>query len=251
MSHLLLFRRGLMAGVLMCAASAMPARGGVDDADRLAKRLLTTAEKLSDLQETKAKYGRRAEIAWTILQDQKMRNDVNARRRNMDSVIATFPQNRRWWVMEQWAFYEEKLALDRQVTALDQEMETLRLQEQEMYEEQLERARREGNPVKPFAREALLGEMQRLERESRQSVFELKGEIEAAAREKRTTPRRVLDEAVARLGSLKTPDSPDVERHFLPGFIKSAGGDGWLDRGFAPAAAANKEAAPPRKTAKR
>src|SRR5262249_44598607 len=99
--------------------------------------------------------------------------------------------------------------------------------------------------------EAMLNELQRVERERDEAVVELKEGIEDAARTKRITPRQVLDGAVARLGSLKTSKSPDVERDFLPRFKKYAGGDAWLDKGKAQAAKPKKDATRAKKDATR
>jgi hypothetical protein len=120
-----------------------------------------------------------------------------------------------------------------------------------MFEQELQQAQAEKRRVRPLDREAMLNELQRVERERDEAVVELKEGIEAAARKKRITPRQVLDGAVARLDSLKTPKSRDVERDFLPRFKKYAGGDAWLDKGKAPAAKPKKDAPKPKKDASR
>ena len=103
MSRFPILFRGLLTGALLCAASPGLARGGQDDDEGLARKLLAAAEKYSDLQEVTAKYGRRAEIALTILQDEQARTNVVAEIRDMQSMIAAFPQNRRWWLADQQA----------------------------------------------------------------------------------------------------------------------------------------------------
>jgi hypothetical protein len=152
----------------------------------------------------------------------------------MQATMSSFPQNHRLWLAEQWAFHDQKVVYERQLTGLDHRLEALRLEERRMYEQELQQAQAEGRRVRPLNREALLNELQRVERERDEAVVELKAAIEADARKKRTTPRQVLDGAVARLASLKTSKSPDVERDFLPRFKKYAGGDAWLDKGRPP-----------------
>jgi hypothetical protein len=227
MNRLAIPFHAMLAGALLSAWSPDQARGDQDDDERLARRLVAAAEKYGDLREVTAKYGRRAEIALAILQKEQERADLVAAIRDMNTEIATFPQNRRWWLVEQWSYYEQKLAGDRHVNHLDRELNALRFQEKRMYEEELRKAQATRKPVKPFHREALLNELQRLDRECDESCTELKAAIEAAAREARTTPRRVIQKAVGLLPSLEAP--PDVEREFLPTFTKRAGGPRWLD----------------------
>jgi hypothetical protein len=251
MSGFPIFRCGLLVGVILSVASAGPARGQQDDDDRLAKQLLTAAEKYSEAQDAKARYGQRAEIALTILQGQEMRNDLNAQIRNMNAAMSSFPQNHRLWTAEQWAYHDQKVVYDQQLTALDHRLETLRLEERRMFEQELQQAQAEKRRVRPLDREAMLNELQRVERERDEAVVELKEGIEAAARKKHITPRQVLDGAVARLNSLKTSNSPDVERDFLSRFKKYAGGDAWLDKGKAPAVKPKKDATRTKKDATR
>jgi hypothetical protein len=227
MSRFSILLHGLLTSTMLWLTSPGPARGDQEDDDRLARRLVTAAGKYSDLHEVKARYGRRAEIALTILHDERVRMNLVTEVRDMQTVIATFPQNRRWWLGDQQDYFNQKLALDRQLNALDRELGELRLEEKRMYEEELEKARASGRAVKPFHREALLSELQRPDRESGEAVAELKEGIESAAREGRTTRRRVLDRVVTRLASLDAP--PGVGREFLPRFIQYAGGDRWLD----------------------
>src|SRR5262249_40517539 len=153
----------------------------------------------------------RAEIALEILQGQEMRNDQNAEIRNMHATMSSFPQNHRMWTVEQWAYHDQKVTYERQLTALDHRLETLRLEERRMFEQELRQAQAEKRRVRPLDREAMLNALQRVERERDEAVVELKEGIEAAARKKRMTPRQVLDGTVASLGSLKTSKSPDVE----------------------------------------
>ena len=242
---------GLMVGVVLCAAVAGPARGDEGDDDPLAKQLLAAAEKHDELGDAKARYGQRAEIALEILEREDVRIDLLARIRDMNSMIATFPQNRRLWVVEQWSFFEEKLGCDRQLTAIDRELARLRFEEGRMYEQELQQAQAEKRRVRPLNREAMLNELQRVERERNEAVDELKEGIEAAARKKRSTPGKVLDGAVARLDSLKTPNSPEVERDFLPRFKRYAGGEAWLNKGSAPPARPKAPPVKPKKDAPR
>ena len=216
---------GVLAGALVGAALPGPARGDENGDDRLARKLITAAEKQSDLQEMTERYGRRAEIALTILHDEEVRLNLVTEIRDMNTVIAGFPP-RKWWLADHQAYFNAKLARDQQVTALDRELGELRLEERRMYEAELEQARASGKPLKPFHREALLNEIRRLRRESGEAVTALKEGIESAAREGRTTPRQVLDRVAGRLASLDAP--PAVEREFVPKFIKYAGAR-WLD----------------------
>lgn len=242
---------GMGVGVVIWAALAVSACGDETDEDRLAKRLLTAAEKHAELQDVVARYGQRAQMAQEILWGQETRIDLVAQIRNLDAMMSGFPQNRRLWLPDQWAVLDQKVACDRQLAALDHRLGTLRLQESRMYEQELQAARAENRPVKPLNREALLSDLQRLERERNGAVVELKDGIEATARKKRTTPRQVLDGAVARLDRWTTSKSPDVERDFLPRFKRYAGGDAWLDKGKAPAARPKKDAPRPKKDAPR
>ncbi len=220
---------GLLAGALIGVASVGPARGDEDSDERLARRLLTAAEKHAELREVSAKYGRRAELALTILQDEYVRSNLVAHIRDMNTEIAGFPP-RKWWLADHHTFFEQKLACDRQLTALDRELDALRFQEREMYEEEVRKAEASGKPIKPVSREALLHEFQRLNRECKQAVVELREGIEDAARKEHLSRGQVLDRAVSKLESVRISSTPvDVERDFLPAFRKSAGGKGWLD----------------------
>jgi hypothetical protein len=109
MSGFPIFRCGLLVGVILCVASAGPARSQQEDNDRLARQLLTAAEKYAESQDAKARYGRRAETALTILQGQEMRNDLNAEIRNMHATMSSFLQNHRLWTAEQWAYHDQKV----------------------------------------------------------------------------------------------------------------------------------------------
>ena len=142
-----------------------------------------------------AKHGQRAEIALTVLQKERYRAELHAEIRDRQSVIDDFPQNRRWWSMEQHAYFQQKLALDRELTAFDRQLNELRFQERQMFEEGLRQAEANGKAVKPFSREAILHDLQRLDRESSQAVSGLKMSIEAAAQDKHTTPGQILANA--------------------------------------------------------
>jgi hypothetical protein len=120
-----------------------------------------------------------------------------------------------------------------------------------MFEQELRQAQAEKRRVRPLDREAMLNELQRVQRERDEAVVELKEGIEAAARQKRVSPRQVLNGTVARLGSLKSSKSPDVQRDFLPRFTRYAGGDAWLDKGKAPAVKPRKDATRAKKDATR
>jgi hypothetical protein len=242
MSRFLMLICGFLAGALVSVACPGPARGDEGGDNRLARKLITAAEKQSDLQEVTAKYGRRAEIALTILQDEELRANLVAEIRDMNSVIATFPATRRGWLAEHQAYLNEKLARDRQVTALDREISELKFRERQMYEDELETARWSGKPIKRFHREVLLTEIQRLERESGEAAARLKEGIESAAREGRMSPRQVLDRVVMRLAGLDAP--PAVEREFVPKFIEYAGGARWLDGERKPLPVKAKNASP-------
>jgi hypothetical protein len=220
---------GFLAGVLIGVASPGPVRGDEDEDERLARRLVTAAERHAELREAGAKYGRRADLALTILQDEQVRANLHAHIRDMNTTIADFPP-RKWWLAEHHAFFQQKLACDRQLTALDREITALRFQEREMYEEEVRRAEASGKPIKPVSREALLGEFQRLDRECKGAVGELREGIEDAARKQHTTRRQALDRAVNKLEIVRTASTPlNIERDFLPAFTKFVGGNGWLD----------------------
>jgi hypothetical protein len=221
---------GVLIGGMICAASPAWARGDDDDDERLARRLLGAAEKHAELRDVSAKYGRRAELALTILRDEHVRAELHAHIRDMNTTIADFPANRRWWLAEHQAFYQQKLACDRQLTALDREITDLKFQEREMYEEELRRAEASGKPIRPVSREALLHEFQRLDRECKEAVVGLKERIESVARKEHVTRGQVLDRAVSKLESVRTESAPvHVERDFLPAFKKTVGGRAWLD----------------------
>ncbi len=225
MSRIPILFCGLVAGALVWVASLGLARADQDDDQRLARQLLTAAETYAELLEVTVKHGQRAEIALTILQKDQERANMNARIRDMNSMIADFPQNRRWWIMEQDFFFKQKLALDRELTDLDRQLNNLKFQERQMFEEELQQAQANGKAVKPFNREAILNDLQRLNRESNKAVDELKSSIETAAREQHTTPGQVLDKAKRDLARLAIPTPPpDAASEFLKRFITQAGG---------------------------
>lgn len=237
--------RGLLAGALVCAASPGPVRGDQDDDERVARRLLDAAEKYLGLKDVEARYGRRAELALAIFEKEQLRAELHTQVRSMNIEIGGWYQNRRLWLSEQWSYFRLKQEREKQLTQLDSEISQLKFEERRMYEEALQEARASGRPIKPIAREALIGEIQRMENEKDAAVGGLKREIEETARTLRTTRRQVLDRVVDKLSSVRlAPPPPEVERVFLPRFIKYAGGEGWLDGGNEPPAA---RPDPPRK----
>ena len=171
------------------------------------------------------RYGRRAEIALTILHDEEVRLNLVTEIRDMNTVIAGFPP-RKWWLADHQAYFNAKLARDQQVTALDRELGELRLEERRMYEAELEQARASGKPLKPFHREALLNEIRRLQRKSGEAVTALKEGIESAAQEGRTTRARCSTGSPGDWPAWTPP--PAVEREFVPKFIKYGTG-GWME----------------------
>jgi hypothetical protein len=230
---------------MLCVASPSPARGDDDDDRRLARRLLDAGEKYLGLKEVEARYGRRAELAQAIFEKEQQRAELHTQVRSMNIEIGGWYQNRRLWLSEQWSYFRLKQEHEKQLNQLDSEIRQLKFEEKRMYEEALQEARASGKPIKPIAREALIGEIQRMEGEKDAAVGGLKREIEDTARKLRTTRRQVLDQAVAKLSSIRlAPPPPEVERVFLPRFIKYAGGEDWLDAGNEPPAA---RADPPRK----
>jgi hypothetical protein len=243
---------GLVAVALLAVASPGLARGDQEDDQRLAKQLLTALEKYNERQEVMVKHGRRAEIALTILQREQGLADLDATIRDMNTVIANFPQNRRQWIKDQEDYYRLKLAQDAQRNGLNRELTALRFQERQMYEEELQKAEARGGAVKPFNREAILHDLQRLDRETKQAFAALKEGVEAAARKQHTTPGEILQrlkivtrppggviaqqhpkpgELLQRAGNLakRESSSPEALEKFLNDFCKVAGGNRWLD----------------------
>jgi hypothetical protein len=220
---------GLLSVALVCVQAPDRVRGEQADDTRLAKRLINAAEKYSELQDVVARHGQRAEIALTVLQKERYRAELHAEIRDRQSVIDGFYQNRRWWSTEQQGYFEQKLALDRELTELDRQLNDLRFQERQMFEEGLRQAEANGKAVKPFSREAILHDLQRLDRESSQAVAELKGSVEAAAQDQHTTPGQILAKAKDLASQASAAPPPDVLREFLKKFIDHAGGKSWLN----------------------
>jgi hypothetical protein len=220
-SHLPLL--ALLTGALLAAASPGLAQSDPDEEQRLAKQWLAAVEKYDERQEAVIKHGRRAELALTILQQEQAMAELDATIRDMNTVIASFPP-RRWWIKDQHDYYQLKVAHDAQRNAMHRELTDLRFQERQLYEEEMRRAEAQGRPVKPFHREAILQDAQRLNREAKEAFAVLKEGIEAAARKQHTTRGVILD-------GLKTTTPRDVAREFLPKFLNYAGGDAWLAAG--------------------
>ena len=223
MSRSLLPFFGLLTGVLLAAASPGLAGGDQDDYGRLSGQWLAAVEKYAERQEAVAKHGRRAELALTILQEEQALAALDATIRDMNTVIDSFPP-RRWWIKDQHDYYQLKVAHDAQRNALRRELTELKFRERQMYEEEMRQAEAKGRSVKPFNREAILHDAQRLDRETKQAFAALKEGIEAAAQKQNTTRGEVL-------AGLKTTAPPNVSREFLPKFINYAGGEDWLGAG--------------------
>jgi hypothetical protein len=230
MSRSCLLFLGLLTGSLFVAASPGLARGDEDDDERLAKQLVAAAEKYDELQEVTVKHGRRAELALTILQGEQTLAVMNARIQDMNNVIDGFPP-RRWWVKDQHDYHQWKVAHETERNALQHDLTGLRFQERQLYEEEMQQAQAKGRPVKPFHREAILNDLQRLNRETKQAMGALKEGIEAAARKQQATRGEILQRA-SNLARKETSSlAPEALQKFLREFHKSAGGDGWLNAG--------------------
>jgi hypothetical protein len=220
---------GLLAGVLLSAASPGRARGDEVGDNRLAEKLAAAASKSFEYDDAQGRYGVMAEIAQTMLQKREQRADLIVDIRNLNSVIALYPQNRRMWLVEQWAFYNQKLDGDRMVTVLDRQIEELDFQQQRIYEQELARARESKKAIRPIRREAILGELNRLDRECDVAVTELREGIAAAAREERTSRRKVWERIQRKLENLyPRPNVPDGALHE---FVKRIDGLRWMDEG--------------------
>jgi hypothetical protein len=245
MSRSCLLFLGFLTGTLFTAAAPGLARGDEDDDERLAKQWVAAAEKYDELQEVTVKHGRRAELALTILQEEQALAALNARIRDMDTVIASFPP-RRWWIKDQHDYYQWKVAHEAQRNDLTRELTELRFHERQLYEEEMRQAEAKGRPVKPFHREAILNDLQRLNRETRQAYAALKAGIEAAARKQRTTPGEILQRAgnLARREASSLSLPPEVPEKFLQDFLKFAGGHRWLDGAGKAPEAKNKGTSP-------
>jgi hypothetical protein len=217
---------GLLGGALLAAASPGLVRGDQEDDDRLAKQWLVAVEKYDERQDVVIKHGRRAEFALTILQQEQALAELDATIRDMNTVIAGFPP-RRWWIKDQHDYYQLKVAHDARRNDLNRELTALRFQERQLYEEEMRRAETKGRPVKPFHREAILNDLNRLNRETRQAFAALKDGIEAVARKQHTTPGEIL-QRVGDLARREASSLPEVPETFQRDFVKFAGGSGWL-----------------------
>jgi hypothetical protein len=218
---------GLLTGALLAAASPGLAQSDPDEEKRAAKHWLVALETYDELQDVVVKHGRRAELALTILQQEQALAELNATIRDMNTVIASFPP-RRWWIKDQHDYYQLKVAHDAQRNELNRELTVLRFQERQLYEEEMRRAEAKGRSVKPFDREAILHDLQRLNRETRQAFTALKEGIEAAARKQHTTPGAILQRA-ENLARREASSPLEVPDQFHRDLVKFAGGNRWLD----------------------
>lgn len=230
---------GMVTAAVLWAAWAGPVRGDEGNDDGLARQLLAAAGKHADLQEVTTRYGRRAELALAILEREQYQVELQAEVGNMNTVIATYPQSRRRWLVEQWDYFNMKQARVQELNELKRQLGQLRVEEKRLYEEELQKARASGQRVKTLNRPAILAELQRAEKDSQEANDALKAALESAARDRGTTPRQVLQAAAGRTASLKTAKSPDVDRDFLP-YFKKLVGEYWLDGKKAPPGKAKK-----------
>jgi hypothetical protein len=233
----------LMAGTLLCAATPGPARGDQGDDLRLARKVVTAASKSFEYDDAMARYGTMAEIAQRMLQNREQRADLMVGIRNANAEIAVYPQNRRQWIPDQWAVYEQKLAWERNVTLLDREHEELNFRQQRIYEQELARAKESKRSIRPIRREAILEELNRLDRECDKALTELKEGIDESAREGHTDRRQVWERIQGTLASLDPPR--DLPADSLRDFLKRFGRDRWLDGAANPVQAKPKAAPRP------
>lgn len=219
MSRFSFFVRAAMATTLISAASSGAARADRDRDEALARKLATAASAFFDHEDATARYRETAEIAQEILLRRQHKTNLIAQIRDANSQMAVFPQNRLLWLAEQWQVLHQKLAWDNIVTAIDKEIEDLNLRQQWIYERELARARENGKAVKPIHREAILGELDRLDRQRQTALTELRDGIDEAARDERTNRVNVWERICAVRDEI-TP-KPQVPAESLQRFIKA------------------------------
>ncbi len=119
-------------------------------------------EKFSELEETRIKYGERAEVAIEMLQAEQQRVEVDAAVRTLRVEIDGFPARRtnlQQEVYDAWLFQCQRL------TEFDHYLAQLRLRLQQLNETAMRRAELDGKRVGPLDRMGLLNELQKAYRE--------------------------------------------------------------------------------------
>jgi hypothetical protein len=186
--------------VLGCFCLCVAGVSVADNGSELAARLKTAWEKFAELQEVRAAYAARSEIAGAIDALERQRADLIANIRDHEIELDGMPRLRngapgRNSVQE--GVNQELLMLRRELTGLDRSLDELRFRLRELDELALRQAELTGRRVKPGARRDLLPEIQRLEKECLQAFGALKDSVNRMAGQSQAARDEILRKAIA------------------------------------------------------
>jgi hypothetical protein len=198
---MVLFRREICGVILgsLCLFTT-PGVSAADDSKELATRLKTAREKYSELQEARAAYAARSEIAGAVDALERQRADLLANIREHQIELDAMPRLRngapgRNSVQE--GVNQELLMLRRELTGLDRTLEEFLFRLREQDELALRQAELTGRRVKPGARRDLLPEIQRLEKECLLAFGALKDSVNRMAGQSQAVREEILRKAIA------------------------------------------------------
>lgn len=203
-------RRSLLCGFLIAPFSSMVVADDEkeekeDDVDSAAEGVAMSLGyawgAFDEFEEIRFAHGARADIAWTRIQVADEQSRALLEVQNGDAMVATWPQNRYHWNLEQLNYLNILESRKQDLHKLEYHLRSLDQKWTQLDEAARFQAQREGKAAIPLDRAGLLGEFQRLGDKKLRAYTDAELKLHDAAEESKRTPTVILEKAVARIRS--------------------------------------------------